>query len=319
MARIAPAGGEIRVEDQELVRPRRVKQPFGFKHLALLPLFLFLLLFVLYPLVELLRMAFSSLETMRGEFIWEFNGLTNLRTMLDDSTFLVSLRNTVVFVVAATTLQLVIGTALAVLVEKAHYLGGVARNVLVWPAIITPVAISVTWWLILNIEFGVLNHLLDALGLPEQRWLASTTWALPALVAVDVWHWTPLVFLLVLAGLANIDHTLYEAARIDGASEWKVLRGITLPLLTPVLLVAALTRIVLGFKVFDEIYVLTSGGPGQSTEVISLYIRRVFFEQLRMGYGAFLGLTVVMVLIVSLVLVPLFTGGRRRARWRSAA
>jgi multiple sugar transport system permease protein len=268
-------------------------------------------MFVLYPIIELVRMAFSDLQTMRGEFLWEFNGLDNARTMVGDRTFAISLRNTIVFVTVATAIQLIIGTALAILVEKARYLGGFARNVLIWPAIITPITISVLWWLILNIEFGLLNYLLGTLGLPEQRWLASTTWALPTIIVVDVWHWTPLVFLLVLAGLANLDPTLYEAARIDGASEWKALWTITLPLLAPVLVVAAITRVVLGFKVFDEIYVLTSGGPGLSTEVISLYIRRVFFEQLRMGYGAFLGLTVVAVLVIGLMILPALSKRRR--------
>jgi multiple sugar transport system permease protein len=267
---------------------------------------------------ELGRMAFANLTTMRGDFIWEFNGLDNARTMVDDPTFLVSLRNTIVFVLMATALQIVIGTSLAILVEKARYLGAAARNVLIWPAIITPIAISVVWWLILNIEFGLLNTVLDAVGLPQQRWLASTTWALPTLIVVDVWHWTPLVFILVLAGLANLDPSLYEAARIDGASEWKALWTITLPLLAPIIAVAAITRVVLGFKVFDEIYVLTSGGPGQSTEVISLYIRRVFFEQLRMGYGAFLGLTVVAVLVIGLLILPLLRKSKRASRQGAA-
>jgi multiple sugar transport system permease protein len=300
--------------------PQRSGLPFGFgfQHMALMPLLAFLVLFVVYPVFELVRMAFADLQTMRGDFIWTFNGLDNARTMVQDGTFLVSLRNTTVFVAVATALQIVIGTALAIMVEKARYLGGLARNVLIWPAIITPIAISVTWWLILNIEFGLLNHVLAALGLPEQRWLASTTWALPTLIVVDVWHWTPLVFLLVLAGLANLDHSLYEAARIDGASEWKALWTITLPLLAPIIAVAAITRVVLGFKVFDEIYVLTSGGPGQSTEVISLYIRRVFFEQLRMGYGAFLGLTVVVVLVIALLILPLLRK-RKRVSVRGAA
>lgn len=283
---------------------RRSAVRLGFQHFALVPLLAFLLLFVAYPMIELVRMAFSNLETMRGQFIWEFNGLDNARTMLNDATFLISLRNTIVFVTVATTLQIIIGTALAILTQRARLLSVIAKNVLIWPAIITPITISVTWWLILNIEFGLLNQILDALGLPQQRWLASTTWALPTLIVVDVWHWTPLVFLLVLAGLANLDRALYEAARIDGASEWKALWTITLPLLAPVLAVAAITRVVLGFKVFDEIYVLTSGGPGQVTEVISLYIRRVFFEQLRMGYGAFLGLTVVGVLVFALLILP---------------
>lgn len=280
-------------------KPRRrvFGQPLGFQHLALLPLIAFLLLFVVYPTLELVRMAFSDLTLTAGAFRWDFNGLANLYTMLEDAVFQRALLNTFLFVMAAVVLQIVLGTLLAVLVEKGRYLSAVARNVLVWPAIITPVAISVTWWLILNIEFGALNYLLDALGLPRQEWLASTTWALPTLIAVDVWHWTPIVFLLVLAGLANIDQVLYDAARIDGASEWTLFRHITLPLLAPVLVVAALTRIVLGFKVFDEIYLLTNGGPGNTTEVISTYIQRVFFDQVRMGYGAFLGLTVVLLLL----------------------
>lgn len=317
IAETTKASNVVTQRRQSGSRPGRFR--VGFQHVALLPLLLFLLFFVLYPLVELIRMAFSEVNPIAGEFVWTFVGLDNFRTMTADSTFLVALRNTLVFVAATTLLQLILGTCLALLVERARYVGALARNVLIWPAIITPVAISVTWWLILNIEFGVLNAVLDTLGLPAQRWLASTTWALPALVVVDVWHWTPLVFLLALAGLAGIDPTLYEAARIDGASLWTLLKTITLPLLAPILLVAGVTRIVLGFKVFDEIYVLTSGGPGQSTEVISLYLRRVFFEQLRMGYGAALGVTVVGVLAVALLLAPLVSGRRARTGQGGAA
>jgi multiple sugar transport system permease protein len=264
-------------------------------------LLLLLLLFTLYPMFELVRMGFSTVNPSRGEFAWEFSGLDNFYTMLGDETFRVALRNTVVFVAAAVALQLVIGTFLAVLVERARYLSGLARNVLVWPAIITPVVISVTWWLILNSEFGVLNYVLEAVGLPHQSWLASTTWALPTLVVVDVWHWTPVVFLLVLAGLASIDQTLYEAARVDGASEWRIFWRITLPLLAPTLAIAAMARAILGFKVFDEIFLLTNGGPGTSTEVVSTYVRDVFFEQFNMGYGAFLGITIVLLLILLFV------------------
>jgi multiple sugar transport system permease protein len=137
--------------------------------------------------------------------------------------------------------------------------------------------------------------------MPHQSWLASTTWALPTLVVVDVWHWTPVVFLLVLAGLASIDQTLYEAARVDGASEWRIFWRITLPLLAPTLAIAAMARAILGFKVFDEIFLLTNGGPGTSTEVVSTYVRDVFFEQFNMGYGAFLGITIVLLLILLFV------------------
>jgi multiple sugar transport system permease protein len=270
----------------------------GFQHWALAPLLLFLVLFAFYPVAELARMAFSTTDPSGGDFGWQFSGLDNLRAMLRDDVFGAALRNTLLFVVAATLLQLVLGTALALLVERSRWFSGLARNVLVWPALVTPVAISVTWWLILNPEFGLLNHASTVLGLPTQAWLASTRWALPTLVLVDVWHWTPLVFLIVLAGLSSIDRTLYEAAQTDGTSGWRTFWSITLPLLAPTLLVAAVIRTVLGFKVFDEIYLLTGGGPGTATEVVSTRVADVFLGQLDMGYGAFLGLVIVAVLIL---------------------
>lgn len=286
-------------------RARKIRilgHPLGFEHWALLPLFIFLGIFVLYPMFELIRMSFSTVTASEGEFIWEFTGLQNFYTMLDDRIFHRALLNTLLFVAVTVVGQVTLGTMLAVLVERARFLVGIARNVLIWPAIITPVAISVTWWLILNIEFGLLNYVLEAVGLPEQSWLASPRWALIAVAVVDIWHWTPMVFLIVLAGMANIDQSLYEAARVDGASQWTIFLRITLPLLAPTLVVAAMVRTILGFKTFDEIYLITGGGPGVSSEVISTYIQGVFFEQTDFGYGAFLGLFVI-TLLVALFLV----------------
>lgn len=282
-----------------------------FEHWALAPLLLFLALLVAYPLFQMVGMAFSTAMPASGGFEWRFTGLENFRTMLSDALFAAAMKNVVLFVAAATAIELVLGTALALLVERARWMSGVARNVLIWPVIVTPVAISATFWLILNPQFGLLNHLLPAVGLPPQTWLASPTWALPTLVLVDVWHWTPVVFLLVLAGLAGIDRNLYDAARVDGAGGLRVFTAITLPLLAPTLLGAAMIRGVLGFKVFDEIYLLTSGGPGTSTEVISSNIQRVFFQQFDMGYGAFLGLVVLLALVV---LLSAFGAGRRLVR-----
>lgn len=298
---------------QRMERPRRGIWRPGFEHWALVPLLVFLLVFVVYPVVELIRMSFSTVSLSGGTFNWTFSGLANFNSMRADPTFLISVLNTIVFVVVSVTAQIVLGTALALMVVKARWLQKVARNILLWPAIMTPVAISVIWWLILTPEFGVLNRILPALGLPRQAWLASTTWALPALMLVDIWHWTPLVFLLVLAGLTSIDRSLFEAAYVDGASEAATLRHITLPLLRPTIVVAAMLRTILGFKVFDEIYVLTAGGPGTSTQVISSYVQNVFFGQFQMGYGAFLGLvvTVVVVLLVLLYMLVLGRGGAK--------
>lgn len=291
-------------------RPRRL----GFKHAALAPLALCLALFMVYPVIELIQLAFSTVIPSGGEFVREWSGLDNLDRALADPVFGKAVWHTVAFVVGSVSIQLVLGTALALAIERARVLAGPARNVLLWPAIVTPVAVSVTWFLILEIEFGLLNRILDALGLPVQTWLASTTWALPALILVDVWHWTPLVMLVVLAGLANIDRELHDAARVDGASEWRILRSITLPLLAPTLAVVAIARSVLAFKVFDEIYLLTSGGPAQSTEMVSTYVRKVFVDQVNFGYGALLGL---LLLVFFAVGVAVYGGWR--AAWRRRA
>ncbi|MGH3145541.1 MAG: carbohydrate ABC transporter permease [Rubrobacter sp.] len=301
-ARAAPTSGQAKT-------PSGNYGSIRFEHWALVPLLVFLLVLVAYPLFELVRMSFSTATPVGGDFRWSFSGLDNFRTMLADEIFRSAMRNVVVFVSVTTIVQLVLGTALALLVEQARLLSRIARNVLIWPAIVTPVAISATFWLMLNPSFGLINHVLTTLGLPTQTWLASKTWALPTLMMVDVWHWTPVVFLLVLAGLAGIDRQLYEAAKVDGASGWRTFVSITLPLLLPTLFAAAMVRVVLGFKVFDEVFLLTSGGPGTSTEVLSSRITDVFFGHLDMGYGSSLGLVVVAVLIIILSVFGAVRGG----------
>lgn len=283
----------------------------GFPHVALFPLSLVLLALVAFPLVELVRMAFSNLTLSGGDFNWSFSGLDNFHSMLNDQIFWTSVYQTLILVSVAVLLEVILGTALAIIVEGLGRSATLARNLLIWPVIVTPVAVGVTFSLILNPEFGILNVFFGALDLPTQSWLSSTTWALPTVIAVDVWHWTPFVFLLVLAALAGIDRSLYEAARTDGASAWQVIWHVTLPGISPTIATAALLRIVLGFKVFDEIYLLTSGGPGTSTEVISTYIHDVFATQGNLGYGSFLALTVIIILGLG---IGLFFAGRSYVR-----
>lgn len=275
---------------------RRTRTPFGFPHVSLLPLTIVLIVLVAVPLVELVRMAFSDLKLSGGQFHWQFSGLDNFHAMAHDGVFWTSVYQTLLLVCGAVFLEIVLGTALAIIVENLGRAASLARNLLIWPAIVTPVAVGVTFSLILNPEFGILNSILDVLHLPTQAWLSSTTWALPTVIGVDVWHWTPFVFLLLLAALAGIDRSLYEAARTDGATPWQVIWHVTLPGIAPTITTAALLRVVLGFKVFDEVYLLTSGGPGTSTEVINTYIQDVFSAQGNLGYGSLLSLTVIVLL-----------------------
>lgn len=284
------------VADRQIRTRKNRRTRIGFPHVSLIPLSLVLLLLVAFPLVELIRMAFSNLTLAGGEFNWSFSGLENANAMLNDQIFWTSVYQTLILVSVAVLVEVILGTALAIIVEGLGRAASLARNLLIWPVIVTPVAVGVTFSLILNPEFGILNYILGVFNLPTQAWLSSTTWALPTVIAVDVWHWTPFVFLLVLAALAGVDRSLYEAARTDGASAWQLIWHVTLPGIAPTIATAALLRIVLGFKVFDEVYLLTSGGPGTSTEVISTYIHDVFSAQGNLGYGSFLSLTTIVIL-----------------------
>lgn len=275
---------------------------FTFKWLALTPLVVFFFVFAIYPLVELVRMAFSRVDLQGGLFTWHFTGLSNIRRAFQDSVFATAATNSVVFAVATTALTVLIGTALALLVSRARLLRGLARNIFLWPAVIAPVAVSVLWLLIYDSQLGLLNKLLANVGLPGQGWLGGTNSALAAVIAVDVWHWTPIVFVFVSAALASIDEEVLDAARVDGASGWQTFRYVILPLLMPTIAVVAGIRIVMASKVFDEMYLLTQGGPGTATTVVSIYVRNVFFDRVELGYGAALGF-IVTVAIVTIFLV----------------
>ena len=154
------------------------------------------------------------------------------------------------------------------------------------PIVIPPVVIGTMWRLLLGREFGGVNQVLEFIGLAGADWLGDPSLALGAVMFVDIWHWTPFVFLLLLAGLESLDTEVLEAARIDLQSFWQELRYILIPMMAPTLLITLMFRIILSFKVFDEVFLLTSGGPGTATEVINLSIYKTFFGQDRVGDAA---------------------------------
>jgi multiple sugar transport system permease protein len=153
----------------------------------------------------------------------------------------------------------------------------------------------------LNYDFGLINQAIGLLGLQPHDWLGAPETALLSVIVVDIWHWTPFCFLLFLAGLESLPQDVYEAARIDGATGWQELIWVTLPMMMPTILVTFAFRLVLAFKVFDEVYLLTSGGPGTSTEVVSFTLFQRFFAEDRVGYGA--AMSVIVIFLVSLLLV----------------
>jgi multiple sugar transport system permease protein len=149
------------------------------------------------------------------------------------------------------------------------------------------------WKLLFNYDFGFFNQTLAALGVGPVNWLGSTAIALWSVILVDIWHWVPFVFLILFAAVEGLPVEVLEAARVDGATRWQLLRLVMIPLLRPAIIVALLFRTILAFKVFDEVYLLTSGGPGTSTELVSVYLYKVFFDQGQLGYGALLSLALI--------------------------
>jgi multiple sugar transport system permease protein len=167
------------------------------------------------------------------------------------------------------------------------------------PMMLTPVVIGVIWRLMYDPNFGIIAFLLRSVGLPPIEWLAHGNLAFIAVVLVDVWNWTPFMFLVTLAGLESMPVEPFEAAQMDGASRWQILRDHTLPMLMPTLLVALLVRSMDALRIFDHIYIMTMGGPGAATEVASLYLYKTAFKFSDFGYAA-AGLFVLLILITVL-------------------
>jgi multiple sugar transport system permease protein len=199
------------------------------------------------------------------------------------------------------------------MVQSSRVFKNFARNIFVWPAVVAPVVVSVMWLLILDPTVGLVNKILQSIGAQPQIWLDSKTGAFISVVVVDVWHWTPVVFLFIFAGLNGINQEILEAARVDGASELQIVRRIILPILIPTIAVIALLRTIMSIKAFDEMYLLTKGGPDGATSLISLQIRKIFVEVLDFGYASALSLCIVATL-GAIVAASYFARQRKRSK-----
>jgi multiple sugar transport system permease protein len=276
-----------------------------FRHWSLIPAVALFVLLTLYPVANLFRMSVSTIAFSEGREVWTFSPLANLALLRADDVIASAILNTLVFVVVAVALEIVLGLAVAILVAGVAHGKGSVRTVMILPILVPPVAIGSMWKLLYNYDFGIFNQALTALGLPPVNWLGSTSLALWSVIAVDVWHWVPFVFLILFAAVEALPVEVLEAARVDGATRWQLVRRVMLPLLKPAIVVALVFRTILAFKVFDEVYLLTSGGPGTSTELVTLHLYKVFFEQNQLGYGALLSLA-----LIAAIVAFLLVGGR---------
>jgi len=214
--------------------------------------------------------------------ISQFVGLQNYLFLMRDARFWSAVGHTGYFVLVAVTLELTFGLAIALLLHQKFPGRGLARALVLIPWAVPSVVAARFWEWTLNADFGVLNFLLGT----RINWLGDPFWAMHAAILADVWKTTPFMVLLLLAGLQVIPEQLYRAARIDGANSWQAFRHITLPLLKPIILLALLFRTMDAARVFDLIYVLTGGGPGNQTETLVIYAYNLLYRTLQFGYGS---------------------------------
>ncbi|ODP34127.1 carbohydrate ABC transporter permease [Pandoraea sp. ISTKB] len=234
----------------------------------------------LYPVLRVLADSFFNVDYASGRRA--FAGLANYRTVLADDNFSASFFNTMHFTVVASVCEVVLGGALALLFSRAFRGRRFVMPLLILPMMLSTLVCSAIWRNWLNFG-GFLNAGLAKFGLPGVQWLSDPGLAIWSLILVDVWQWTPMAFLIILAGIQSIDPELYEAARTDGASEWQCLRDITLPLLVPQFVLALLLRSIDTFKLFDKVYALTGGGPGNATQTLSTYVYDTGFRFFSVG------------------------------------
>jgi len=242
----------------------------------------------------------------------EFIGLQNFkRAFTQDERFRNAIWLTVYFTILATALQLVLGIALALLLNRPFRGKGFFRSIFLMPMVATPVAIALVWMMMYNPTLGVMNYLVGLVGLGPYKWVSDVRFVIPALAVVDTWEWTPLITLITLAGLATLPLEPYESALIDGATPAQMFWRITLPLLRPTIIVALLFRSIDCLKTFDIIYVMTAGGPGFASETLNVYTFQVGLFYFHIGYAcSLLVILFALVLGVSLILIKV-----RRGAW----
>ncbi len=271
---------------------RHTKTALWFAPAALLVLLIFL-----YPILRTLVLSFMNFSLETG-FHARFAGLDNYIRLASDSRFLASLKITALFTAISVALEFLLGLLAALAAERIKRGRQTARTLLLIPWTLPTAIIAVLWMWIFNDQYGLINALLLKFGAIHSpvAWLGTPRAALMTVIMADVWKAFPFVFIVLLAGLQNIPHELYEAIEIDGGTAWHKFRYVILPYLLPFIFLALIFRIVQAYAVFDLIYVLTGGGPGGATETVSIYGYYIFMRYLDFGYGAALAVALVAIL-----------------------
>ena len=292
-----------------VVSPRKSLLDLGtektFVWVCMVPVLVFLIVVAIAPTTAAVIDSFRELSltvfTKRGEFI----GLDNYRELVgEDASFYAAVWHTAIFMAVVVPFEFVLGLAIALWINREFAGRRLVLTIIMIPTMIAPVVVGMIWRFFLMPSFGVLTVYMNRIGWFEETSIFSgPTTAFGALMIIDIWEWTPFVMLILLAGLTAMPKAPIEAATLDGASRWQILWHVQLPLLKPLIIIALMLRTIDASKIFDTIYVLTGGGPGDATEVISTFAYRTNFLKWDLGYGAAVCLVLA---FVSLVVAGLF-------------
>jgi len=280
-----------------VVEAVRKSDRFGF--LFSLPYVIFFLAFVAYPLIFSFVLIFHRWNIVTP---MEWIGLKNFERLFHDPLFGKAITNTLTFLLIHIPLQIIIALLLAMLLNSKVKMRGMFRAIYFLPVVVSGVAVTILWQQLYSYDYGVLNALLKAIGLPSVPWLVDASWAMPSVAIMATWKNVGIYIVLFLVGLQNIPAELYEAASLDGASRFRQFRHITIPMLNPTVIVVVVLSTIGGFSLFIEPYVLTGGGPMQSTLSGMLYIYNQAFYFGHMGYAATLGFVFALI-ILAVVLI----------------
>jgi multiple sugar transport system permease protein len=278
------------------------------KWIYTLPAVLFVLLMMLFPIIYTLRISFYE-WSMSATTPPKWVGLSNYIQLLHDSRFWHAVSSTFYFTIAALVAETVLGVAIALLLYRDFRGKNIVKTLFLLPMVATPVAMGLVWMLIYEPSIGAANLILKSIGLEPLLWLASTKQVIPSIVIIDVWEWTPMIALIVMAGLSTIPSEPYEAADVDGATTWQKFTNITLPLLRPTIIVAVMLRLIDVLKTFDIIYATTQGGPNQASETLNLLGYVQGFQYFKLGMASSL-LVIFFALVMGLTLVMIWVRKR---------
>ncbi|MDP8023853.1 MAG: sugar ABC transporter permease [Conexivisphaerales archaeon] len=269
-----------------------------------LPILVYFLIFFIYPIISLFQNAFTN---NAGAFT-----LANFQFMLRDRVLQISLTNTAYYYIGSLLIEYSLGFIVAVILY--NYTGKlitVFRTIIILPLMVSPVVIGLMWLLLFNQTYGPIDYFLKLLGLPAINWLGNPGWAMPALIIANGWEYSPFVFLIIYAGLQMVPPQLYEAASIDGLNRFQTFRYITLPSIRGPMIIAFLLNSIGILKGFDLVYVLTNGGPGYATYILSFYEYVVGFTYFQTHYAAALAILYLVIVGVFVFAMLKLTGAEK--------